>query len=278
MTFLRYNIFVGKFTNKISLQNNFSQNWQIVKQLTVTDFKLRYSGSVLGYLWSLLKPLVFFLVLYVVFVKFLRIDGGIKNYSVYLLLGIILWTFFSEATNNGMLAVVGKSAIIKKIYFPRIIVVIAASLNALINLAFNMLVLIGLMVYLQIDVWHIQTLLIVPLILEMWIMSLGLSLLLATMYVRWRDLSHIWELVLQVMFYLTPIIYPITMIPAKYAFWLTILNPMAQIIIDSRRLFLTFTFDPNSYYPWVPVLLTGLIFWLGWTVFERSQKYFVEEI
>lgn len=253
------------------------QNLQIIKQLTITDYKLRYSGSVLGYLWSLLKPLIFFVVLYVVFAKFLRLDGGIKNFSIYLLIGIIFWTFFCEATNNGLHAVVDKAGMIKKIYFPRIIVVIVANVNALINLFFNLLVLFVLMMILKIDVFTGKTILLLFYILEMWLLSFGLSLILATLFVWWRDLSHIWELVLQVFFYLTPLIYPLSFVPEKYYAFLMI-NPLAQIITDIRSLFIEFNFQILPYYPWQQLAIVLIVLIAGLYLFQSKQKLFVEEI
>ena len=124
-----------KISNIISRRNRI-----LLRELVVTDFKLRYQGSVLGFAWSLLKPLFLFAILYVVFGLFLRIGGDIPHYPVYLLLGIVLWTFFTEATNQGMSAIVDRGDLIRKINFPKYIVVISCTLSALINLGFNLLV------------------------------------------------------------------------------------------------------------------------------------------
>lgn len=257
--------------------NNWQQNIQIIKQLTVADFKLRYSGSVLGYLWSLLKPLVFFLVLYIVFGKMLKLGGNIENFASYLLIGIMLWSFFAETTTNGMQAVVSKSHLIKKIYFPRIIVVIVSSLNALVNLFFNLLVLILLMSFFQVDVFQAKTFLIVFYIIELWLLSFGSALILSVLFVYWRDFNYIWELFLQILFYLTPIIYALSLIPAQYLN-LVMLNPLAQIITDFRAVFLDFSHQPNWYYPWSQFALVLLIFVTGLFLFQTQQKKFAEQI
>jgi ABC-2 type transport system permease protein len=254
-----------------------SQNWEIIKQLTITDFKLRYSGSVLGYLWSLLKPLIFFAVLYTVFGKMLKLGGNIDNFASYLLIGIMFWSFLSEATTNGMQAVVGKGYLIKKIYFPRLIVVLVASLNALINLGLNLIVLLGFLLYFHINVLQWRTLLLFPYIIELWLFSFGVALILAVLYVRWRDLSYIWELWLQITFYLTPIIFALSLIPAKFLPWV-MLNPVAQIIIDCRALFINFSFTPVWYYPWPQFLIVLAVLIAGLTIFQQQQKYFAEQI
>jgi len=257
--------------------NNWQQNLQIIKQLTVTDFKLRYSGSFLGYLWSLLKPLVFFVVLYIVFGKMLKLGGNLENFASYLLIGIMLWSFFSETTTNGMQAVVNKGNLIKKIYFPRIIVVLVSSLNALINLLFNLIVLVFLMAYFQVDVFQAKTFLVVFYILELWLFSFGISLILSVLFVYWRDFNYIWELFLQIFFYLTPIIYALSLVPSQYLS-LVMLNPMAQIIIDFRAVFLNFPHQPSWYYPWPQFALVLLVFIVGLFLFQNQQKKFAEQI
>ncbi|MBU0647961.1 ABC transporter permease [Patescibacteria group bacterium] len=257
--------------------NNWQQNWEIIKQLTLTDFKLRYSGSVLGYMWSLLKPLGLFLVLYFVFGVALRFDSEIKHFPIYLLIGIMLFGFFSEVTTNGLQAVVGRAALIKKIYFPRIIVVLVSSFNALINLFFNFVILAAFMVYFQIDVFAWDTMLVVPYVVELWLLALGVSLILSTLYVRYRDLAHIWEVLLQMLFYLTPIIYPLSMVPRQYRDMLLI-NPLAQIIIDFRAIFLAFDYPKLSCYPLSQLIIVVLIFVIGLGLFQTNQKYFAERI
>ncbi len=114
------------------------QYWNLVKELTISDFKLKYQGSALGYVWSLLKPLLLFGVLYVVFSIFLRFD--VEHYNLYLLLGIILWGYFSEGTTNAVGNIVGKSGLISRVNFPRSIIVIASTLTSLLTLLLNLLV------------------------------------------------------------------------------------------------------------------------------------------
>ena len=116
------------------------RNMVLLRELTVTDFKLRYQQSALGYLWSILKPLMLFAVMYVVFALFLAMGGDIPNYPVYLLTGISFWTFFSEATTQGLQAVVGRGDLIRKINFPKYIIVLSGTISALINLFFNLIV------------------------------------------------------------------------------------------------------------------------------------------
>ena len=123
------------------------QNKSILREMVSTDFKVRYQGSALGYLWSLLRPLLLFAILYVVFVYVFKLNKGVSHYGVYLLLGIVLWTFFMETTVIGMSSVVNKGDLIRKISIPRYLVVVSGSISALINLGFNLIVVLR-------PLWH----------------------------------------------------------------------------------------------------------------------------
>jgi len=204
----------------------------ILKEMVITDFKVRYQGSILGYLWSLVRPLFMFVILYVIFTKFLKIGGDIDNYPIYLLLGIIFWNFFLETTSNSITSVVSSGDLIRKIKIPRYLVVISVFVSGLINLGINLLVFMAFVIYSSIDIT--STWLLLPiLILELSIFAVAVSLILAPLFVKYRDISYIWELLMQAGFYLTPILYPVTVIPEAYQKFL-LLNPAAQIIQDAR--------------------------------------------
>src|SRR3989344_1241638 len=117
-------------------------NRPLLAELVRTDFKLRYQGSVLGYAWSLLRPLLMFLILYLVFVKFLKIGGDVPHFPVYLLLGIVIWNFFNEMTMQSLGSIVGSGDLIRKLNIPRWVIVLSSSISALINLILNLLVVI----------------------------------------------------------------------------------------------------------------------------------------
>src|SRR3954465_6218420 len=127
------------------------KNRVLVNELVRTDFKLRYQGSVLGYAWSLLRPLLLFVILYVVFVKFLRVMSGIPHSPVYLLLGIVIWNFFLEMTTQSLGSIVGRGDLIRKIRIPRWIIVFSSSISALINLFLNMIVIVVFMFLNHVD-------------------------------------------------------------------------------------------------------------------------------
>ena len=209
----------------------------LLRELVKTDFKLRYQGSALGYVWSLLRPLALFVILYFVFVEFLKVGKDVPHFPVYLLLGIILWNYFAEVTNNGVSAIVGRGDLIRKLNFPKYVIVLAGSFSALINLGFNFVI---VAIFMLIDgvgiTWDIiwSPLLII----ELFILSLSMAFLLSALFVRLRDINYIWEVIMQGAFYATPIIYPISILSNKVAKVL-MLNPVAQIIQDMRHVIIT---------------------------------------
>ncbi len=260
------------------------RNRILLRELVVTDFKLRYQGSVLGYLWSILKPLFLFAILYVVFDKFLRLGRDIGHFPVYLLLGTILWQFFSEATTQGLQAIINRGDLIRKINFPKYIIVISGTISALINLAINMVVVVVFCLINGVQL-RPEALLVVPLIIELYIFSLALAFLLSAINVKYRDIGYLWEIFLQAAFYATPIIYPLQMVAKQMPGaekWLLI-NPVAQIIQDIR--FTLVTTDTITLWStvinWkvvIPFLIIVVVAIIGSYYFRKNQKYFAEEI
>jgi ABC-2 type transport system permease protein len=260
------------------------RNRILLRELVITDFKLRYQGSVLGYLWSLLKPLLLFAILYVVFVRFLKFGSDIEHFPVYLLFGIVMWTFFTEATGQGMQAIVSRGDLIRKISFPKYIIVISGTISALINLVLNLIVVFVFVILNGVDIS--TTILLLPLnILELYIFSLAIAFLLAALYVKYRDISHIWEVFLQGAFYATPILYPVGMViqQSELAAKLLMLSPVAQIIQDARYNLITHdsirTGDlVHSYWIITPYVIVVLAILFASWYFKRSQKYFAENV
>lgn len=255
----------------------------LLKQLVKSDFKLRYQGSALGYIWSLLRPLLLFATLYVVFARFLKFGADIPHYPQYLLLGILLWNYFIEVTSGSVGAIVGKGDLIRKINFPKYVIILAGSFSAFINLLLNFVVLAIFMAVGHIGLtWH--ALLIIPLIAELFIFSLAVAFFLSALYVRFRDITYIWEVVMQAAFYGTPILYKLSIVPHEVAKFL-ILSPMAQIIQDARHALITtktetiYTVYGGDKLIWaIPLGLSLMICVLAATYFRRRSKYFAEEV
>lgn len=254
----------------------------LLRELVKTDFKLRYQASALGYVWSLLRPLLLFVILYFVFVRFLRVGDGIEHYPVYLLLGIVIWNYFSEVTNNGVGSIVGKGDLLRKLNFPKYVIVLAGSFSALINLVLNFLVIALFMIINGVDL-KLSALWVPLLIIELFILALSLAFLLGALFVRLRDINYIWEVLMQAAFYATPIIYPISIMPIA-AQKLLILNPVAQIIQDMRYSLITHqTATIGTIYnnEWMRLVPLGIILALAvvsmW-YFRSQSKNFAEEV
>lgn len=264
------------------LRQRYSYSLILLRQLVKTDFKLRYQGSVLGYAWSLLKPLMMFAILYLVFTVFLPIGKGVPHYPVYLLLGIVLWNYFSEVTNGSVNAIVGKGELLRKINFPKYVIIFAGSFSALINLLLNGVVIAIFMILSHVSVGP-QALLLIPLIGELFVVALAMAFFLSALYVRFRDVSYIWDVIMQGAFYATPILYPLSKIP-HLAGKVLILNPMGQIIQDARRVLVTPSATTigdvyGTLWAWaIPLGLVLAIAVVAALYFRGRSRYFAEEV
>ena len=271
------------------LIRKYRYSWILLRELVKTDFKLRYQGSILGMAWSVLKPLMLFAVMYVVFVRFLRFGAGIPHFAVSLLLAQTLWAFFQEATSQGMQAIVGRGDLLRKLNFPKYIVVVSSTVSALINLVISLFVVLIFMIVNGVE--FRPTILLFPLVVvELYIFTLGITFLLSTMFVRFRDIGHIWDVIMQAWFYATPIIYPLTQL--INVGWLSVaklvlmLNPIAQIIQDARYLVVTTQTETIwglvGQQCWllklIPLLIIVIVLLVGVTVFRRRSPYFAEEL
>jgi len=243
--------------------------------IAVTDFKLKYDNSALGYLWSLMKPLLMFGTLYLVFSVFIRWE--VENYKLYLLLGIILWSFFSEITLNSMVMLEVKASIIKKVYFPRWIIVIASSLTSVLTLLLNIIVFFIFFIFSGAD-FHIRGFVLFIYLIELYILAVGIALLLCALYPKFRDIHHIWEVFVQLGFWATPIIYPISIVPAKFHTFI-FLNPVARIIQGCRQALIepggNFLALKNHIFIFA---VASVVFFLGITLFNKLSDSFAEDL
>lgn len=271
------------------LKNIFSKrNRALLLELVRTDFKLRYQGSVLGYAWSLLKPIMLFAIMYMVFIHFLRFGEGIPHFAVALLLGIVMWTFFTEATSQGMQSIVARGDILRKINFPKYIIVISSTVSALINFLLNLIVVLVFMLFDGVNFgW--SALLFPFTILLLYIFSLSIAFFLAAFYVKYRDISHIWEVILQALFYATPIIYPLQMVMAFSVMGAKILmlSPIALLFQNARAQLVghdnVVTADQlftgsASIYLMIPYAAILVIVVVATVYFKKNQAEFAENL
>jgi ABC-2 type transport system permease protein len=262
----------------------FQRNLNLVRELSITGFKLKYTGSALGYVWSLVKPMMLFGIMYLVFSQLLRVGKSDPDFPVQLLIAIVAWTFFTEATSTAMNAVAGNGDLIRKAYFPRWILVVASNTSALLTFAINT----TLVVVVTLALGHLDLTLrslLAPLYyLELIVLVLGLSLLLSSLFVFFRDLGHIWEILSLVLFYGSAVVFPITLIKSKTLLDLAGLNPVAQIIQDLRYALV----QPSAFNQSmgsligplviIPIVLSVAAFVVGFLVFSRLTPRFAESL
>lgn len=253
----------------------------LVRSIGLSDFKVKYNASILGYFWTLAKPLLLFSILYVVFSKILNIGSNVPFYAIQLLLGIIVWNYFSECTVTSMNSLVSKGGLLRKIYFPREIIILASGLTSFLTMLLNLAIIPVFMIIRHVPI-NGRILLLVPLLAELFCFTIGLSLLLAALFVRFRDIGHIWEVTLQGLFYATPIIYSPDRVPLRFR-GLFLSNPIAQIIQDIRSVMVTPTaITPSTVlHGWlvaVPYLLVVIIIFIGVRYFRNAAPSFAEDV
>ena len=251
--------------------------------MAVTEFRRTYFGTVLGYLWSLIRPLALFGVLLFVFTKVFKIGSELPNYPVLLLLGIVLFTLFQEATQNAVTSVVAQEGVVRKTQFPRLVIPLATVLTSSFNFCLNLVVVIIFILAWGVDpTW---TWLLFPFaILALFVFTCAVSLLLSVLYVRFRDVAIIWVVVAQVLFYATPVLYPIEKLENASLEHLLMLNPLAVIFEQVR----VWVLEPGA--PTASEAAGGVVHLLpaaaiyvavcvlGWWVFNRDAPRIAEDL
>lgn len=245
---------------------------ELIKNLVISDLKTKYSNSALGFAWSMLNPLLMMLVLFFVFSNVFKNQD---NFIGYLLTGILAWRFFSIGTTVAMNSIVSKSNLVTKIYIRREILTISSVTSSLISSLLEFLVLIPLLIILGISLS--VALLFFPLIQLLFLMIVyGIGLILAPLYVYYRDMNQIWELILQVGFFLSPIFYPLSYVPQKYAFYYN-LNPVTVLINMYRAIILDGNFPRMIDIIYVFMVGSVLLF-AGTVLFQKLSRRFAEVI
>jgi ABC-2 type transport system permease protein len=250
--------------------------------LAVTDFKLRFFGSALGYVWTLMRPLLLFGVLYVVFTEIVRFGGDVKHYPVYLLMAIVLFTYFAETTSRGVTSLMERENLLRKVRFPRLVIPLSVALHALFNLGLNLIVVFIFVLASGIEP-RVEWLGLVPLIVLLVLFATGVTMLLSALYVRYRDMQPIWEVVLQILFYASPVIYVTSTFPDSVERE-AMTNPLTAILTEARYLLI----DPDaptaaeaiggSVRLLIPLFVILAVFALGLWVFMREAPRIAEEL
>ena len=254
--------------------------------LAVTDFRLRFFDSILGYAWTLLRPLMLFGVLYLVFTYVFQVSGTVDYYAVTLLVGIVSWSFLAEATSQSVRSLVARENLVRKVDFPRLAVPLATVLTALFNFG---LALIPVLVFLLAAGGDLTWRLIeVPfLVLLLAFFAFGLSLSLSALFVRYRDVEPIWDVAVQAGFYLSMIIFPIEALIQRYPdkAWLpkaALCNPFAAILQQMRHAIVSptqqSTFQALHWYILIPIAIAVGVFALGYRTFSRAAPRIAEDL
>lgn len=265
--------------------------FELTSTLARSEFKLRYFGSVLGYLWSLMRPLLFFGVLYLFFTQILDVGRGVPHYGVYLLTAVVLWNYFGEATGNAVSCLVAREALLRKIRFPRMVIPLSVSLTATFNLGMNMIAVFIFAIANGVDP-TVSWLELIPITLAFIVFATGIGMLLSAAYVRFRDVAPIWEVLVQAWFYCSPIMYVASRfsqpsVVERFGHDLVhfaMANPTALLLTQTGHAVIGGSAFPNAVAVggWAPALVAGAImvvmFAVGWWFFTREAPRVAENL
>lgn len=249
---------------------NFLKYRSLLEELVSRDVKIKYRRSVLGVLWTLLNPLLMMIVLSVVFSNLFKFD--IENFPLYLLSGQVIFNFFNDATTNAMSAIVGNAALIKKVYVPKYMFVLSRIFSSFINLMASCAALFMVMIATRTELHWTILLAVIPVTLVV-LLALGVGLILSAITVKFRDIMHLYSVLMTILMYLSPVIYPISILP-DWLYKLVMLNPITNILMMFRDTVLNNTvFSLQSFM--VALLETVMFLVIGVYVFRKNQDEFI---
>jgi ABC-2 type transport system permease protein len=259
---------------------------RVLRVVGAIEFKARYTDAALGYVWSLVKPLAYFGVLWLVFAHLLRTSNQTEDFTLFLLIGILLFLFFLDAVTVMLPSIVDGGGTLRRLAFDPILVPLSASVAIGITFCLNLLAFAVFAVIQQLAP-RIEWILVLPLFAELYLFTVGVGLLLSALYVRFRDVKQVWELTAQLLFFACAIFYPIGILP-DWAQKVAFLNPFVQIMQDIRHVLLGGASGPNDitasdvYAGYggrlIPIVIVGLIFLAALAFFKREGRYFAERV
>jgi ABC-2 type transport system permease protein len=259
---------------------------RVLRVVGSIDFKAKYAGAALGYMWSVAKPLAYFGVLWLVFAHLLRTANQTQDFTIFLLIGILLYTFFVDTVSAMLPSIVTGGSILRRLAFPPILIPLSASVGIGITFCANMS---ALAVFIAIGkvAPRAEWLLVPPLLAELCIFCVGIGLLVAALYVRFRDVVQIWELTAQLLFFASAIFYPIGILPT-WAQKVAFLNPFVQVMQDVRHAILGGPSGPNDVTAatvygspvgrLIPILIAVFVFVGALAFFRREGRFFAERV
>jgi ABC-2 type transport system permease protein len=273
----------GLVVEKSAQHRSVRHQLRILRVIAATEYRLKYGDSVLGYTWSVAKPLAMFAVLYTVFGRFFKLNVGFEHYPLYLLIGIVLWVFFVDATSLGMTSLVSRSSLLRKLAFPHLVIPLSVTLSAAMTFVVNLLV-VAVFVAANGVRPHLSWFWIPLLLIELFVFTLAIALVLAASFVRVRDVNQIWELVVQLLFFASPIMYPVDFLP-PWAKPVAFISPVVQVMQDVRALVIGgpqgITADVVYGTGWgyaAPVGFCLFTLAFGLWLFHRESPWFAERV
>jgi ABC-2 type transport system permease protein len=256
--------------------------WSLTWTLAVTEWRLRFYGSFLGYLWSLARPFALFGVIYLVFSEFAKLGDKVPGYAVYILFSLVLFQFFTEITTGSVRSLVEHENLLRKIRFPQLVIPMSIALTSLFNLGMT---LVAVMIFAIVSgIYPTWTWLELPVLIAVLLcFASGLGMLLSVLYVRYRDVAPIWEVISQALFYASPVLYVSTMVPASFQ-RAYLSNPIASVFTEMRRAIV----DPSGRHVWeaigdplrlsVPLGIVAVAVALGIWTFRRAAPRIAEHL
>jgi ABC-2 type transport system permease protein len=256
--------------------------WSLTWTLAVTEWRLRFYGSFLGYVWSLARPFALFGVIYLVFAEFAKLGEGVHGYPVYILFGLVLFQFFAEITTGSVQSLVARENMLRKVRFPRLVIPLSIALTALFNLGMT---LIAVVIFaFASGIYPTWTWFELPLLVALLlVLAVGTGMLLSVLFVRYRDIQPIWDVLSQALFYASPVLYVATMVPQEFQ-RAYLSNPIASILTEMRAAVI----DPDARHVWdaigdpvrlvVPGAILVLAFVAGWWAFKRAAPRIAENL
>ena len=255
---------------------------ELLVSLTRKELKVKYRGSVLGFLWSLLNPILTMLVYSFVFSIVLMRGGEIKEFAIFLICALLPFNLLQNSVNQGTGSIISNSNLVNKIYFPREILPLSVVFSNLINFFFELIALFVVLAFMGYKFYLFLYILPVLIFIQMFLV-VGMTLLVSALNVLFRDLQHLITIVMMVWFFGTPIIYPLSMVPEQYQPFIKFINPMTIYAAYYRNIFYYVKYPDGAGFPSVletvtAVGITLLIFFIGYFVFKKLEPRFAEEI
>lgn len=247
---------------------------EMIVSMVQRDLRGRYKGSVLGFLWTFINPLLQLLVYNMVFSVILR--SGIEKYYLFLFVALIPWIFFSSAITGGSVSIIAQKDLVKKIYFPNEVIPISYVTSCFVNMLFCFVVVIGVVLFSGVHIAPLAVLYLPIVMIVEYFLALGIAMITSAVTVYFRDLEHILSIIAMAWMYITPVVYDIELCPENYR-WIMHINPMTSVIIAFRDI-LYYGVAPDMSTLLEAVILGVVFLVIGCFVFSRLKRRFAEEL